>query len=124
MVASWRTLCKAPGFSVADTEIEVHLHDVRTHRVAVEEKDDCYVLTAVVLRRAARERAGVPAVRLWEMNRSLNLVGLRVDSKGRLMGEAWIPKLGVSPQEFQLVTKNLAVECDRYEFMLTGKDVE
>ena len=124
MAASWTSLCNAPGLSVHESTIAVQLGDGRGHRVAVVEASDGYCLTAVVLGRAAFEKSGVSVTRLWEMNRSLNLVGFRIDRKGRLVGEAWIPTLPLDSAEFQLVLRNLATECDRYEFMLTGKDVE
>jgi hypothetical protein len=52
------------------------------------------------------------------------LVGFRIDRQHRLVGEAWIPKAGLVAEEFQLYVRMLAAECDRFEYALTGKDVE
>lgn len=124
MGASWRRLLSGKSFITDDAGIAVSLADGRSHRMTVEELATGYVLRAIVLRSAKMADTGIPAVRIWEMNRSLNLVGFRIDSKGRLVGEARVPMLGLTPAEFQIVATNLAVECDRYEYMLTGRDSE
>jgi hypothetical protein len=40
------------------------------------------------------------------------------------VGEALVPKAGLSTQEFQLYVRTVAVEADRFEFVLTGRDRE
>ncbi|HEU5178897.1 MAG TPA: hypothetical protein VFU24_15710, partial [Burkholderiales bacterium] len=59
-------------------------------------------------------------LRAWRRNRSSQLVGFRVDQRGRLVGEAWVPKAGLSAQEFQVYVRRVAAECDRFEYLLTG----
>ena len=124
MGASWMKLASGKAFTTDDKGITVSLADGRSHRMTVEELATDYLLSAVVLSSAKMAATGIPAVRIWEMNRSLNLVGFRIDAKGRLIGEARMPMVGLTPTEFQLVATNLAVECDRYEYMLTGQDLE
>jgi hypothetical protein len=41
-----------------------------------------------------------------------------------LIAEAWIPKAGLTAEEFQLYVRTVALESDRFEYVLTGKDVE
>jgi hypothetical protein len=54
----------------------------------------------------------------------MQLVGFRLDQKGRLVGEAWVPKAGLTRDEFLLYAKRVADECDLFEYHLTGKDRE
>lgn len=124
MGASWKRLCSGKAFATDETGITLSLAEGRSHRMIVEELAGDYLLRAIVLRHSEMERTGIPAVRIWEMNRSLNLVGFRIDAKGRLIGEARVPMAGLTPAEFQIVATNLAVECDRYEYMLTWRDIE
>lgn len=49
---------------------------------------------------------------------------LHDDRRGRLVGEAWVPKAGLTGHEFQLYVRHLAVEADRFEYRLTGRDFE
>ena len=51
-------------------------------------------------------------------------MGFRIDHRGRVVGEAWVPKAGLSAAEFQLYLRTAAVECDRFEYVLTGRDAE
>jgi hypothetical protein len=64
------------------------------------------------------------AVRAWVRNRSVMLVGFRVDERGRMVGESWVPKPGLTAAEFQFILRHLATESDRFEFQLSGQDHE
>lgn len=63
-------------------------------------------------------------VRAWSRNRSVMLAGFRVDERGRMIGESWVPKAGLTASEFQFALRHLAEESDRFEFQLTGRDQE
>ena len=120
---SWHRLCRGEGFRVDDTTVEVTFHDGRRHRVTVEEVDEEYRLTALVARR--RDVAAVHnlPMRTWLRNRGTALVGFRIDRRGALVGEAWVPKVGLTSEEFQVYVRAVATESDRFEYALTGKDV-
>ena len=51
-------------------------------------------------------------------------VGLRIDDKNRLVGELWLPKVDLTSDEFQFGVRTVAIECDRFEYELTGADRE
>jgi hypothetical protein len=55
------------------------------------------------------------------------LVGMhadvRVDERGRMTGGARIPKAGPNAEGFQLYVRTVAMECDCFEFQLTGRDI-
>ena len=63
-------------------------------------------------------------LRPWRYNRAAQLVNFRIDTRGRVCAEGWVPKAGLTAEEFQLVLRRVADESDRFEFMLTGKDIE
>jgi hypothetical protein len=50
-------------------------------------------------------------------------VGFRFDHRDRLIGECILPLAGLDAEEFALCARAVAAECDRYEYLLTGKDV-
>jgi hypothetical protein len=124
MAASWKTLCNNRAFHLDGNGFSVELGEARHHRVVVEESEDALLLRSVVMGPADIERANLTATRIWEMNRALTLVGFRIDTRNRLVGEASIPRAGLTANDFQAIALNLAAECDRYEFMFTGRDQE
>ena len=63
-------------------------------------------------------------LRAWRHNRAVQLVGFRVDTRGRLVGEAWVPRVGPTQAEFLLYLTHVAAECDQFEYYLTGRDLE
>ena len=125
MKSSWRQLCKsAEDMQVDGDRINVKLADERHQWIMVEETERYFELSAFVVRKAILESLEDFPIRAWQRNRNTQLVSFRVDKKWRLLGEAWLPKAGVSADEFLLVVRQLAFECDRYEYLLTGADRE
>jgi hypothetical protein len=124
MAASWSKLCRGRDIEVDEPHIVVRLAQGRQHRVSVEETNDAYVLTAIVLRPAAAAAiADLPTI-VWQRNRGMQLAGFRLDARGRLMGEARVPRIGLTAAEFEVYLRTLAGEADRFEYTLTGRDVE
>jgi hypothetical protein len=121
---NWRQFCKAEGFASNDNGVEVRFDSGRSQKVAVEDHGDAFLLRSVVARQAVVNEVPDAALRAWVRNRSAFLVGFRVDERGRVVGEAWIPKPGITSSEFQMVLRHLATESDRFEFQLTGQDRE
>jgi hypothetical protein len=124
MAGSWEGLCRAEDLRVEGAQIEVKFADGRGHRVAVEDDGEAYGLKAFVVRRAVVEAIPDLPVRVWIRNRATQLVGFRIDRQDRLVAEAWVPKVGVTAEEFQVYVRTVARESDRFEFVLTGRDVE
>ena len=124
MKAEWIDLCRCDGFRIDGNFVEVIFANERRQRVCIEDQADAYRLFSVAARAAKLGDLANPALVAWERNRSLSLMGLRVDECGRMIGEAWIPKAGLTAEEFQLYVRTVALECDRFEFQLTGRDVE
>lgn len=124
MAREWTRWCKGQGLRVDGEEIEVRFADERHHRVRVDDEGDELRVVGVVARQSVVAGLRDVAVRAWRRNRSTQLVGFRIDEKGRLVGEARVPKAGLSPEELTIYVRQVATECDRLEYLLTGKDVE
>jgi hypothetical protein len=126
MTTDWRSLCGGPRLEFADDYVTVTFEGGRRHRVRVTETADTFELHAIVARSSAiAEVHGQPLpVRVWGHNRAAQLVSFRVDTRGRVCAVGWVAKAGLTAEEFQLVLRRVAAESDRFEFLLTGKDVE
>lgn len=121
----WRAYVKGDrGLTVKGDTLTVKFASGRTQVVSVADAGESYALTAVAARATALSDLNDPDHRAWVINRSVDLVGCRVDDRGRFVGEAWVPKPGLTAVEFVLVVRRLAAECDRMEFVLTGEDRE
>jgi hypothetical protein len=123
-MADWRSLCAHPHLRFDGDEVIVVFENGREHRVRVRETDDVFEVHAVVARAGVVARIPDLPFRVWLHNRNTQLVSFRIDNRGRVYSEGWIPKAGVTAEEFQLVLRRVAAESDRLEFVLTGKDLE
>jgi hypothetical protein len=124
MTAEWTRFARTRDFDVDGSAIRVRFADERHHKVEVQERAEHYVLRAIVARPSIASQGSELPVHVWRRNRATRLVGFRVDARGRLVGEAFVPKAGLSAEEFQLYVRNVAAESDRFEYLLTGRDVE
>jgi hypothetical protein len=117
----WRQLCRdADGVTIEDDTIVVALAGERLHRIEIRDVGDAYELTSNVARAAVLNTIPEVELRVWRRNRSAQLVGFLVDRRGRLIGEAWLPKVGLRRSEFLLRVRRLAAECDVFEYLLSG----
>ena len=124
-MSDWRQFCRGSnGIFIDGDGVNVMAANERRHRIGVRETPDTYELTGIVAHRAELDSIHEVPLRAWRRNRTMQLVGFRVDQKGRLVGEAWVPKTGLNRDEFLLYVRRVAEECDLFEFQLTGKDRE
>lgn len=124
-MSDWMAFCRgAERISIDGESAVLVMTGDRRQRVEIRQTPDTYEFMSVVVRPSVV--ASVPDVplRAWRRNRAMQSVGFRVDRKGRLVGEAWVPKAGLSRDEFLLSVRRCAAECDLFEFHLTGKDSE
>lgn len=124
MARDWRSLCAGPRIELDGDDVIVGLENGRKHHVRIRETELAFEMHTIVAQ-AARVR-DIPELplRLWRRNRATQLVGFRLDSRGRVCAEGWVAKAGLTAEEFQLVLHRVAVESDRFEFILTGRDIE
>jgi len=124
MTNDWLQLSIAPDLSVDGSFVDVKLQNGRKHSVEVSEQANELVLRAFVVKQSVVcSLPGLP-LEIWKRNRSVSLVGFRIDRKNRLIAECSIPTPGLTREEFQLYLRTIAVEADRLEFLLTGRDQE
>jgi hypothetical protein len=120
----WLPYAKARDFTIEPGGLLVRFADGRSHRLRVIEQDNTWLLRGLVVRHARLEFDQSPALAAALKNRHYFLCGLRVDEKDRLIAECHVPKPGLSAAEFQLQARHLAGECDRLEYLITGRDRE
>src|ERR1700730_8549198 len=120
-VPDWRQFGRGQDVSVDRDDIHVPVSEVRRQRVRIRETGDTYELMGVATGPAALIAVLDVSLRAGRRNRGMQLVGFRVDQKGRLVGEAWVPKAGLEREEFLAYVRRVAIECDLFEYYLTGK---
>ena len=64
------------------------------------------------------------AYRAWRRNAAKELVTFSFDERDALIGVIEVPTATLDREELQLYVETLAKECDRFEYALTGEDVE
>ena len=127
MPADWKRLVREAGYRIsAGDEIEVRLPGGTRQVIAVSEQGDALRCTSVIAGpkalATAVEGTESPLRYAWSRNRLSDLVGFRLDSDRRLIGEAWIPTSGLTAEEVGVYLHELARVCDWHEFRLTGVD--
>jgi hypothetical protein len=118
-------MSRQEGIKVSGAELTVAFEDGRAHRVMVEEPPGRAEirLWAVAARPSVLpEEAEGPHVVAWKRNRFSDLVGFKIDGRGRLVGEAWVPLAGLDAGEWATYVRTVAWSCDRLEYLLTGRD--
>lgn len=124
MAADWVRFCRTKDLAVDEPSVDVAHGEGGRRRLLVRDEGDAYRISAVVVRRDIAASLEELPIRAWLRNRATSLVGFRIDAVGRLLGEAWIPKIGLEAEEFRLYLRTVALECGRLEYFLTGRDVD
>lgn len=123
MPIDWQRLARSVRLAVDGDEIVVSLGETRKHRVKVYDEGEHLRLRGKVATPGRIADLAYETQRAWEHNRRDSLVGFRFDHRERLVGECLVPIAGLTPDELALCVRAVAAECDRYEYLLTGKDV-
>lgn len=125
-------LLAATDIKVTGRRVKVSFLNGRSHRVSVTEKADSWELRGVVLSaETVAEKYGEEGtgrldltLRAWQRNGTARLCGFRLDSNGALVGEATVPKIGLTAEELTEMVRAVARACDLLEAHLTGEDSE
>lgn len=123
MNVDWKALTREIGLRIENGAIRVLCGADRQHLVNVDDsnEDAIRLWSRVVTRGNAPEDATLQA---WKMNRFREVVGFKEADRGLIIGECWLPKTGLTADEWRLSVMTLARSCDRLEYLWTGRDVE
>jgi hypothetical protein len=127
MSNDWRVFSEISGFSTEDHTITFNLAQDRRQRVHIEDdRENGYIRIWSVAANSStlKELQEEPEIFAWRRNCLSDLVGFKIDKKGCLIGEAWVPTAGLDADEWTIYVKTLAQSCDRLEYLLTGKDLQ
>jgi hypothetical protein len=124
----WKGLTRASKLRLEDGAIRVECGGDRFQIVRVDDSpaDAIRLWSRVAVRSQLPEIEGMerPEVEAWLINRYRELVGFKVAERGTIIGEAWVPLVGLTSDEWLLYVETLAEACDRLEYMWTGADRE
>lgn len=123
MSDDWQSLCTG-DLSIEEERVCIQFANGRHQWVNVETRVDGFLLTSFVVRGAVTRSMPDLPLHLWQRNRTTSLVGFRIDARDRVVGESHVPTVGLTPDEFNLYLRTIAEECDRLEWILTGRDIE
>lgn len=114
------------NWQLEDRGLVVPLPDGRHQRIRLERDGTDYVFTAVVIgtQRVTRSNDGWRRLAhlAWQRNAEHELVTFGFDHRDRLVGRVRHPAEHLDPQELELYIDALSRECDRFEYLLTGRD--
>jgi hypothetical protein len=120
----WSTACRAKDFSINCPYVDVSLPGGRRQSIFVEYDGGAYRLSTFIAKQAVVSALSDLPLQTWSRNNFAQLVGFRMDCKRRLVGEAWIPNIGLTPEDICFYLRVVAQAADRFEYALTGKDAE
>ena len=99
----------------------------RTHNVQIERIEGDYIFSSPVLEARhvtkSNEYWRGLAHRAWRRNAMKELVTFAFDDHHRLIGLISQPVTTLDDEELRLYIDTVARECDRFEYILTGKDI-
>jgi hypothetical protein len=113
-------LARAARLALSGDRIAVELPQSRRHEVSVEARDGAWRIWAKAVRSTGDPE--YDAIRCWKHNHGESLTSFRIDERRWLIGEAWVPFAGATPQEFAEIVRAVAIDCDRVEHLRTGRD--
>ncbi|MGA1994818.1 MAG: hypothetical protein ABSH45_03475 [Bryobacteraceae bacterium] len=96
----------------------------RTQTIRVRRVGDSYLLTSRVIgsTKAGNMEPADLARQIWSRNRVTDVVEFALDESGRLIGRIEQVAEALNRNELEFYLTALAQECDRLEYLLTGRD--
>jgi hypothetical protein len=119
----WQSLSRQAGLQTLDDTLDVILDGRRRQRVYVDlGHGETVRLWSIVARPAVVSSLETPTLDVWHRNRLSEFVGFSIDRRGRMIGETWVPSWSITSDEWGFYVRSLAKACDRFEYLLTGRD--
>jgi hypothetical protein len=105
--------------------VEVDFPNNRRQQIEIENKGGYYRFSSVIIGSARVENRGASDMLrdIWIRNDEIDVVDFTLDSRKRLIGEVELLASHLDAKELAFYLICLAEECDRYEFILLGKDL-
>jgi len=115
------------SWQLYDKYVDVKLPRRKRHqRVIFRRKEAYYHFESVVMGRAKVNQfdGGKRALALlaWQRNADHEIVNFAFDKRDRLVGVIRHPAEHLDPEELELYIAALTHECDRFEFLISGRD--
>ena len=110
--------------SYKNGEAKMTFHNGRHQMVRIHLQEDRYVFVSPVLGRNRIKKMSPREIaeKMWDRNRHSDVVEFCIDKKGNLIGRVEHVAATLDPEELYFYLGRLAEECDRLEYLLTGKD--
>jgi hypothetical protein len=119
-----RELDWSARLSVEDSVVTVSFDSGRVQRIHLATRDDHYTFTSRILGSQRLDKYSWTELAriVWLRNRRTPLITFMLDERGRLVGRVEHPAATLDPEELRTILLHLARECDRLEYLLTGRD--
>lgn len=124
LAAAAGVLDEGTSLTVDARALVVTFPSQRKQRIYVRRRGDHYVFTSRVLGAARVAQMGWSelAELVWPRNSRIPLVTFMLDEADRLVGRVEHPCATLDPTELRAIVLRLARECDRLEYLRTGRD--
>lgn len=122
MESKWIKWCKEADMSCQESTVQVTLSNKRYHKVDILEENDGIILEGKIHGSYKPENFHEFLLSLWERNRAIDICGFAFKENGAVVGRASLPMAGLTKTLLQSYVRKVAVECDRLEYLLTGRD--
>jgi hypothetical protein len=108
----------------AAQKLTLYFKSGRSQSVMYEIRKERLRLISVVATKSQVDRFGSDEILhwCWQRNRFTDIAGFAIDRRGRLVGQIEHPIDTLDAAELAFYLQALAMECDRFEFVLSGMD--
>jgi len=106
--------------------LELNLGNNRKQTIAISKSDNYYIFKSTIahlseLKKLGHDKNDIIKY-LWEINRDIDFINFTIDENNNIIGRLEFMAKCLDPEEFVHSIKQLSMECDKYEFALTGDD--
>jgi len=114
-------------WTLHDRYVDVKISRRKRHqRVYLRLRGPYYFFISVVMGSAAvtknERKWNDLALMAWSRNADHEIVNFAFDNKDRLVGVIRHPTKYLDPEELELYINTLTYECDRFEYLISGRD--
>jgi hypothetical protein len=104
--------------------LEVDFPNGRRQQIEIKKTGKYFKLSSCIMKSAYAERYDLSELlrKIWIRNDEIDVVDFTLDNRKRLIGEVELLASHLDAQELAFYLICLAEECDRFEFILSGKD--